>query len=234
MRDEIIKKNLAQIEKGYDMVANKFSATRKFFWSDLKFIEKYVSNGDKVLDFGCGNGRLLELLRDKNIVYKGVDISEKLLILARKKFPEYKDSFIKINSSKLRLPFNDKNFNTIYAIASLHHLPGLFYRKKVIREFYRLLSDDGRLVVTVWNLWQSRYRKNIFKNWWSKLVGKSELDWNDCFIPFKDNNSQVFNRYHHAFTGGELRRLFTQEGFLVDEVKKIGGNFVLLARKKSF
>jgi len=50
--------------------------------------------------------------------------------------------------------------------------------------------------------------RNILKNWLDKLKGDSDLDWNDCYISFMDNKRKKFQRFHHAFTKKELKKLF--------------------------
>jgi ubiquinone/menaquinone biosynthesis C-methylase UbiE len=231
MKPEVVKKNLQQIEEGYNLIAKKFSETRKHFWRNLEFTKQYVKEGDKILDFGCGNGRLLELFAGKKIVYKGVDISQNLLELAKKKYPENKKDFIRISSDELSLPFSDKNFNSVYSVATFHHLPGKTYRKRVVRELYRVMKPEGWIIITVWNLWQKKYRRHLYKNWLKKLGGRSKMDWNDCRINFTDNTGKVFARYHHAFTKKELMGLFREAGFNIIEVKTVGGNIVLVGQK---
>ncbi len=231
MKQSVIEKNLKQTELGYDLIAKKFSETRKHFWRSLEFIKQYTQDGDSILDFGCGNGRLIELFKGKEIKYKGVDPSQKLINFAKKQYIENTDNFIKISPTKVSLPFNDENFNSVYSIATFHHLPGRGYRKLVVKELYRVTKKGGWIVVTVWDLWQSRYRQNLFKNWFYKIVGKSKLDWSDCQITFTDNDGKVFSRYHHAFTEKELEKLFRRVGFNIIEVKKIGGNIVLVGQR---
>ena len=231
MNSKKVENILRQTEQGYDLIANKFSETRKFFWRSLKFVEQYVKKGDNILDFGCGNGRLLKLFKNKSINYKGIDISQELLNLAKKQYPNNKNNFIKIFATKLRLPFNDKEFNSIYTIATFHHLPGKNYRQKIVEELYRVTKKGGYIIVTVWDLWQSKYRKNIFLNWFKKIIGKSKLDWNDCNITFTDNEDKIFNRYHHAFTKKELNKLFKKAGFKKINIKKTKGNIVLIGQK---
>ena len=221
-------------------MAEKFSETRKYFWRGLEFIADYAKNEDKILDFGCGNGRLLELFFGKNFDYTGVDISEKLIDIAKKKYPEKADDFQKISSSE-SLPFPDNSFNAIYSIAVFHHLPSEELRLKIAKELFRVLKPDGKIVITVWNLWQRKYIKNIIKNWLGKIFGSStpivgvelpRLDWNDCNITFKDNQGKVFNRFHHAFTKRELKKLFSEAGFQIEKCEIINRRNILLVAKK--
>ena len=75
----------------YDAEATKYAQTREKFRSDAAFLlDEFTSNPLKslrILDFGCGSGRLLKLLtqiKGKRITYVGVDLSAKLLALAKK------------------------------------------------------------------------------------------------------------------------------------------------------
>jgi cyclopropane fatty-acyl-phospholipid synthase-like methyltransferase len=54
---------------------------------------EYILPGQKVLDLGCGNGRLFKILKNKNVKYVGVDNSEKLLLEAQKQYSEDKEKF---------------------------------------------------------------------------------------------------------------------------------------------
>lgn len=154
------KKILFDLEAGYDKIAEKFSQTRNFFWRDFEFLEKYVEEKDYVLDFGCGNGRLAKFLENKKINYFGVDVSQNLVNIAKKKYPE--KIFSKINRQD-SLSFNDIFFNKIFAIAVFHHFPpeaAFFW----VKELKRVLVRGGTIVITVWNLRQEEYfnsRKKI-------------------------------------------------------------------------
>lgn len=239
MKKETVEKILNETEFGYDFMAGKFSETRKYFWRELEFIGDYAKDGDNILDFGCGNGRLLELFSGKNIRYYGTDVSENLINLARNK---YSGEFIKLDPSQTSLPFPDNFFNTAYAIAVFHHFPGKEYREAMAKELYRVTRTGGYVVITVWNLWpvrnasrsdagrQRKYIGRIIKNWQNKILRKSFLDWNDCYITFNDNQGNVFQRYHHAFTKKELARLFVEAGFKKEKII-VGKNLIFIGKK---
>lgn len=241
MKPEIVNKILQETEAGYDLMAEKFSETRKFFWRGLEFIKDYVKEGDKVLDFGCGNGRLLELFSStvqplkfskvEPLKYFGVDISQKLINLAKSKYSGENIKFQKTSSST-RLTFPDNYFNAVYSIAVFHHLPGKESREFWAKELYRVMQSGGHIVITVWNLYQRKYLKNIIKNWIDKISGRSNLDWNDCYINFKNNEGRIFSRYHHAFTKRELKKLFLDAGFTIEECKIVDERNIILIAKK--
>ena len=232
MNQSEANKILKETESGYDLMAGKFSETRKYFWRDLEFIKDYSKNGDRVFDFGCGNGRLLEILSDKEIEYFGSDVSEKLIEIAKIKYLSKNASLLKLDPSQESLPFDDNFFNAVYSIAVFHHFPGKEYREEMAKELYRITKPGGYVIITVWNLWNKKNIKNIIANWQRKLLGKSSLDWNDCQISFKNNQEEVFSRYHHAFTKREIEKLFFKAGFQKKTVK-IGKNIIYVGKKKN-
>ncbi|MGW8185142.1 MAG: class I SAM-dependent methyltransferase [Candidatus Moraniibacteriota bacterium] len=235
MKEELVKKILKDTEIGYELISEKFSQTRNRFWGELEFIKKFTPANGQVLDFGCGNGRLVEILLDKDINYVGVDVCENLINAAKKNVEGLRESrkiqFLKIDSDFKKLPFPSEYFDSIYSIAVFHHLPSATLRLEVMRELYRLLKKDGFIIVTVWNLWQPRYRKNIFKNWKEKIFKKSALDFNDCYVSFTNNQGQRFDRFHHAFTTYDLANLLKKSGFNIIECRKIKGNILVVAKK---
>lgn len=260
MKEKTIKKILKETKSGYDLMSDKFSETRKYFWRGLEFIANYAKNGDKILDFGCGNGRLLELFKDKDIEYLGLDVSQKLIDKAREKYQNDKYIFQKISNSdslsrsKIMLDYTtdirntqddkeedlvrdlalpENSFNAIFSVAVFHHLPSRNLRFKIAEELFRVLKPEGIIVITVWNLWQKKYIKNIFLNWKDKILGKSDLDWNDCYISFSDNGKKnKFQRFHHAFTKRELKKIFAKAGFKIEKCEIIDKRNVLLTAKK--
>ena len=239
-------KILSELESGYDQMAQKFSETRKFFWRDLEFVADYIKNGDKILDFGCGNGRILEILENKNISYIGADISGKLIKLAKDKYQGENIKFQKISGqaslshtkfSKLMLseqecdkgnlseknlvrdkPFPDEYFDVVISIAVFHHFPPE-YAQKMAGELYRVAKTGGKIILTVWNLEQEKYRKYLSKN-------------GEGYIPFKNNSGEIFNRYHHLYTKKSLEEMFFKAGFKILKSEVINGKNILLIGEK--
>jgi len=66
----------------------------------------------KILDWGCGNGRFYPLFKD--CLYYGVDISEKLINLAKQKYPS---AIFSLLHSPLSLPFDNNFFDEIICLA---------------------------------------------------------------------------------------------------------------------
>lgn len=111
---------------------------------DLKNREKRlrmfsIKKTDSVLDLGCGDGLnilLLNRMGIKKVV--GVDISKKLLEMAKENNPKTK---FYVGSAE-SLPFKDSTFSVVLIDSVLHHL---MKYDKPIREIRRVLKKGGKL-----------------------------------------------------------------------------------------
>lgn len=174
----------------------------------------YLAAGDKVLDLGCGNGRFFEILKDKNTDYLGVDSSERLIGIARAKYPQAKFQV----ADALSLPFPDDQFDKIYSIAVLHHIPSKELRLRFLEEAKRVLKPGGFFILTVWKPKDRQERFLRARFLLKKVFGLAGgLDIGDVIEPwFGDNRGE---RYVHYFSEKELASLTKQVGF---EIEKLG------------
>lgn len=202
---EYAKKILEETRKNYNLISKDFSGTRNKFWEEMSFISAYVRDGDKVLDLGCGNGRLSEIFQGKKIDYYGVDFSEKLIEIAKKRYPQLKFQV----ADALNLPFPDNFFDKVYSIAVLHHIPSKELRIQFLRETKRVLKPGGTVILSVWNF-------PFFKKL-ASLIKFGKLDSGDVFVSWGRN----FFRYVHVFFKQELISLFRQADFKKIKIRKI-------------
>ena len=70
------------------------------------------------LDVGCGDGLLLQMLREKNIRVVGVDISDVAVTLCREKGFDVE----KCDFTAEPLPYRDNSFDTVVALDVLEHV----------------------------------------------------------------------------------------------------------------
>jgi ubiquinone/menaquinone biosynthesis C-methylase UbiE len=206
--DSILKK----VASDYNSIAEHFSQTRYRDWAEFFDFEKYLRTGDSILDVGCGNGRLLHFLNKYRVKYIGVDPSSKLISIAKdiadQRITSSISAYSFIETPAHRLPFADNTFDTVFAIASLYHIPSYELRLKSVSEISRVLKPGGTFVMTYWNMWNRSRRKLVVNNVMEKLVGKSKLDFLDSEKPWKDSSGNVIvDRYCHAFTLREIEKL---------------------------
>jgi len=216
MKKNTAEKLILKTGKDYDLIARKFSLTRNYLWDEMKKLLKLVNDGDRVLDFGCGSGRIADALieRKKGIDYSGVDVSGKIIQEARKKHPNL--FFFTLKEPFYTLPFDDNYFNVVFAIAVFHHIPSGDIRKKTVCELKRVLKKDGLIIVSVWS---PPFKKLIYpfiKYTFLKFIGKIDMDIGDVFIPWKNSKGEVVaERYVHFFSKGGLRGLFGKNAFSI-------------------
>ena len=249
MTKEEALKIMHKTQKNYQKIALDFATSRKFLWPEFDIFKEYVKEGNKILDLGCGSGRLVELFSDYHVIdYIGIDNCQGLLDYARSKYP--KENFI--NADVLNLPFPAKTFDAIFGIAVLNHFPKSL-QMLALNNLRRALKPGGYLLMTNWNLWglsikkKSVWRYNIKrfftsrKAWWQKYgVSKKKLGFKDVLTIWKKNNQRAV-LYYYAFTLKELKQLVKNAGFIVVEAyhskdgKKVswykGGNLVVVAKK---
>lgn len=207
MKKKYAEDLLEKTKQDYNEIAQEFSATRWQIWEETKFLfNDYVIPGDKVLDLGCGNGRFFEFLKDKDINYIGVDFSERLIEIAKKKYPKVKFQV----ADALNLPFPNNYFDKIYSIAVLHHIPSEQFRMQFLEEARRILKPNGFLILTVWKP-ESKKNLNLFlRDVALKLTGK--LEKGDTFRSWGNKDAE---RYFHYFLEKELANLAEQAKFKI-------------------
>jgi ubiquinone/menaquinone biosynthesis C-methylase UbiE len=101
-------------------------------------------SGKRIVDFGCGSGANTVLLANRGAHVWGIDISEDLLRLAKRRLAvsgrEGGATFIA--GSAHDMPFPDASIDVVFGIAILHHLD----LKLVSREVRRVLKPGGRAI----------------------------------------------------------------------------------------
>lgn len=228
---------LKKIKDDYNLIAEEWSRLKIEPPEVMKVLAKYTFEGEKVLDLGCGNGRLFEVFEDKKIDYFGVDISEKMIEIAKKKYPQGNFQV----ADALNLPFPENYFDKVYSIAVLHHIPSNEFRIQFFREVKRVLKPGGFLILSVWNLnpvnmlligeWKRFF--GFLKATILKILGRSKLDFKDFYIPWRG----ICLRYIHWFTRNELKKLAEKIDYRIIAIGILKGqktkesNIYLIAQK---
>lgn len=102
-----------------------------------------VKAGTRALDVGTGPGELAARAADRGASVVGVDASEAMLSLARRKHPEVE---FRLGDAE-RLPFPDASFDAVMAGFVLLHIGR---PDRALAEFTRILVDGGRAALTLW------------------------------------------------------------------------------------
>lgn len=225
-----MRKILSKTKKDYNIIASHFSEKRRFFWRELRPFLSFVKVKNKVLDVGCGNGRLYRELKDKKIDYLGIDFSKKMLEIAKKNNPGAK--FRLGDLTKEEAWQGLKDFDICFCLAVLHHFPTPGLQLKVLSYIYKSLRDDGLVIVSVWNLRQKRFWGLHLRQLGWKIIKGLRFKW--LLVPYKVSDGRKIvkrvERFCYCFDLRELEKILKKAGFRILE-KKSGFNFCLVGRK---
>ncbi|MGB5211550.1 MAG: methyltransferase domain-containing protein [Gammaproteobacteria bacterium] len=115
-------------------------------WPPIMLASASISDGDDVLDVGCGTGVFAREVTRRvgaNGSVTGIDLSESMLGVAR----EMAAGVDFHQGSATNLPFEDASFDAVVSSFMLMFVPD---PAQAIREMQRVLRPGGRLVVGVW------------------------------------------------------------------------------------
>jgi len=226
MKDSVAEKLLEITRQGYVEVSSAFSATRRFSWDDCTPLQWIVKDSMNVLDVGCGNGRMADFLKNRDIHYVGIDLNQHFIQIALEKYGGssefYQGDIVALDD----IPeLKGRTFDAIFSIAVLHHLPSEKMRTKVFALMFQLLKPGGMLFLTNWNLWRPTLKgKSVWKyalersllapDSYGRTFGIDyhDLSWRDLLTTWKSGAIST-PLYYYSFRCRELARLCTLAGF---------------------
>ncbi len=124
----------------YDEVRPADAQWREIF--ELLLREGGLSEG-RVLDVGCGTGRLVAALAERGVDAAGVDSSREMLAVARRKLP----GSTLLEGTAEELPFPDGSFDRVV----FHLVVHLVDREAALAETFRVLAPGGSVAVVTFD-----------------------------------------------------------------------------------
>jgi ubiquinone/menaquinone biosynthesis C-methylase UbiE len=224
---------LEETRKNYNLTAESYTRSRSVISEELQSLSNFAKRGDVVLDSGCASGRFYGVLKEKNINYSGIDISESLIKIAKKNYPGID---FRVGNA-MDMPFTENYFDKIYSISVIHNIPSGNFQMQYLKELKRVLKPGGLLIMRVWDLWpRKNFWQSFIKYSFLKIIGKSKADFGDIFLPWKDQSGRIVaQRYFHAFTESEIENLVKEAGLKIKKIWRDGQrqrrNIYLIAEK---
>jgi SAM-dependent methyltransferase len=105
-------------------------------------IQEYSTSISSVLDYGCGAGRSTRFLKQLGLDVVGADISQEMLEQARSK--DRSGEYHHISSG--RLPFDDAQFDLVFASFVFLEVSRIEEIEAILREMRRVLRKDGIVI----------------------------------------------------------------------------------------
>lgn len=185
-------------------------------------VERVSLDKKKILDFGCGNGAQTVLFANLNCNIDALDIDSHELAV----FDEYiRNNQITNITTHLydggQIPFPSNHFDIVLSYEVLEHVKN---QSSTLKEIYRILKDDGELIITVPN-----------KGWVFETHGAylPLLPWNRVpffsWLPFS-----IHDRYAKAriYRMRDIVRLLSNNGFIIESTSYITAPMDVVINKR--
>ena len=227
-----IHREIRGIAEIYDSIAEKYESWRTKPWKI-----SLIAKGSVILDLGsgpCENG--LYIAERSNSYIICLDISLKMISIAKEKILRKKIFGDVIVANMLYIPLRNNSIDTILAVASIHHIP-LYALRKTLRESIRILRRRGLFIATVWSWRQRRFLAKTFWNLIKTLLGL--LDYPRRYVVPWRSREKIYERIYYLYDEKELRRHLSKirgvkilsMGYVGSYRENIGLNLYFVATK---
>jgi ubiquinone/menaquinone biosynthesis C-methylase UbiE len=208
----------ADLARGYDA---RLAGT-PLLELDLRFAAEHFLKPGRLLDLGCGTGRLLLPFAGRGFHTVGVDLSAGMLRVARTKANAAGLGVDLVQANLVQLDMlRDESFDVAACLFStLGMVMGTVERQRVLAHAYRLLRPGGKLILHVHNrwfaLWDPPGRIWLLKDLWRSMTGNASTG--DRVMP---THQGIAGLALHHFTRREIEKHLVKAGFRLMEVRPI-------------
>ena len=145
-----IENESERVNRTYDIFnedarLNHSKAARVEFLTTVHYIEKYLKNGDKILDIGAGAGEYSLYFARKGYEVSALELADANIAAFKKKLtPEDKIDLVQGNALDLSR-YADKSFDAVFLCGPLYHLQSDKDKLQCIHEAKRVCKDGGKM-----------------------------------------------------------------------------------------
>lgn len=217
MHDNVIEK-LQEINlRFYQQFANSFVKSRTASEPGLERIISSITKGNRVLDLGCGHGRIAALIPEETI-YTGMDFSFEMLSEAKRTIhpSNITSTFVLGNLTDTRWPTSvtHTRYDWIFLRAVLQHIPSYLLRSQIVKQAAALLSVNGILIMANWQFLRvKRLQKRILP--WHKVgIDIKDVEPGDYLLDWQREGYGI--RYVHLVDEEETKLLAQDAGLVLN------------------
>ena len=186
-----------------DARLNRSKAARVEFFTTVRYIEKYLKKGDKILDIGAGAGEYSLYFARKGFEVSAIELADSNVKAFRKKITA-DDKIDLCQGNALDLSrYADEYFDIVLLFGPLYHLQSSVDKLRCISEAKRVCKKDGKIFFA--------FISNDF-------VILTEFSFRPDYFAVGDYNKESFKLYDEPFvfhTVDACRELLSEGGITV-------------------
>lgn len=227
-----IQKRLAELNREfYEAHGEDFAKTRPRLAPGVKRVVGHIPAGSRVLEVGCGDGKVGRRLAERDVHYFGIDSSAAMIARAERLTEDWRLENSQFSSSQIAFAQFDllsnsfpavQIFHWVLAFAVFHHLPGYEARLRVIRTLAAQLEPGGTLVMSNWQLTRSERLRQRIALWSAIGLNEADVEPNDFLLTWERGRRRGL-RYVHVLAEAEARQLAASAELSVVEVFSADG-----------
>lgn len=194
-------------QTAYDAASDHYEDEALGFWERYgqRTVDRLrLAQGATVLDVGCGSGAsalpaAATVAPNGRVI--GVDLSEKLLDIARAKAARRGLGNVEFRLGDMTsLGYPDRHFDAVVSVFSIFFVQEM---EKQVAELWRMVRPGGQLAITTWG-----------SNFWQPLYGR----WMEAIQTVRPDLYTAFNPWDRIATPETLRQLLHDGGVTNAEV----------------
>lgn len=160
------------------------------FMTTLVYMNKYLKEGDKVLDVAAGGGAYALYYAARGLDVTALDITPSYVEIIRRKAREQNLSIESFQNDARDLSvFPDETFDTVFCMGPIYHLVEAADRRRALAESLRVLKRGGMLYVAYINKFftfahlATQNKQFLQEKWYQTIIeqGAMKSDDPDCF-----------------------------------------------------
>ena len=216
MQPEIAQQLIELNHQFYQTFAEHFSETRQRLQPGVLQALEGIASSDRVLDLGCGNGRLAAYLAENGHIgsYTGIDTSTKLIEIAQQQqIPNTYFYQADLTHQNWGEHLAQSGYDAVLCFAVLHHIPSSTLRTRFLEQVRDVMVADGLFFHSNWQFLLSPKLRARVQPWEHIGLSRKLVDDQDYLLDWRRGGSGL--RYVHHFSSPELNSLANQTGFRV-------------------
>jgi len=182
-KKKYVKQMFNDISSHYDTFNFLSSFGLDRYWRNKLIHQINISSDASVLDVATGTGDIAFNIYKKYKAYiTGIDIAKNMIEEAEKKAKKYPSDKIKfLEGDAENMSFSNNSFNALTISFGFRNLGSY---EKALSEFYRVLSQNGKIAILEFSKSNSKWFSPLFKVYFTKIVPKigAMLSRKDAFL----------------------------------------------------